>query len=255
MGSRSKTATCSVAPDCHVCLTSAFSAPARQRRGPRPSSLQTIEGLHVPNLLDKLTADNGGAPCVQDSLLSLAICKPMICMKAQPSDLLFGFAANSLYPDNRLIYIAHISERVCNGMYYKEPKFANCQDCIYRWRNGRFERHKYAKYHAAERNLTHDLGTFPDYRRAKVLLSNDFRYFGGGGSSEYKSRYPLIRDAVEHLGQGQRVNHSKKLHDELWELKQQVWRETHHKIMGKQSSDPRGGVSHRSRSCGVVDCP
>ena len=203
----------------------------------------------------KLTADNGGAPCVQDSLLSLAICKPMIRMKAQPSDLLFGFAANSLYPDNRLIYIAHISERVCNGMYYKEPKFANCQDCIYRWRNGRFERHKYAKYHAAERNLTHDLGTFPDYRRAKVLLSNDFRYFGGGGSSEYKSRYPLIRDAVEHLGQGQRVNHSKKLHDELWELKQQVWRETHHKIMGKQSSDPRGGVSHRSRSCGVVDCP
>lgn len=26
----------------------------------------------------KLTADNGGAPCVQDGLLSLAICKPMI---------------------------------------------------------------------------------------------------------------------------------------------------------------------------------
>jgi hypothetical protein len=203
----------------------------------------------------KLTADNGGAPCVQDSLLSLAICKPMIRMKAQPGDLIFGFAANSLYPDNRLIYIARISGRVCNGMYYREFKFANRGDCIYRWQNGRFERRKDAKYHAEERNLTRDIGTSPDYDRATVLLSNDFRYFGGGGSSEYKSGYPLIRFAVELLGQGHRVNHPKELPDKLWELKQQIWRETHHKIMGKASSDPQGGVSHRSRSCGVVACP
>ena len=35
----------------------------------------------------KLTTDNGGAPCVQDNLLSLAICKPMIRMAAQVGDL------------------------------------------------------------------------------------------------------------------------------------------------------------------------
>jgi hypothetical protein len=181
--------------------------------------------------------------------------KPMIRMKAQPGDLIFGFAAKSLYPDNRLIYIAHISETVCNGMYCRKPKFANRRDCIYRWRNDRFERREDAKYHAEERNLTPDLGTHPDYHRAKVLLSNNFRYFGCGGGFEYKFRYPLIRCAVEHLSQGHRVNHPKELPDKLWELKQQISRETDHKIMGRPSSDPQGGVSHRSRSCGVVDRP
>ena len=72
----------------------------------------------------KLTSDNGGAPCVQDRLLSLAICKPKIRMNAQPGDLIFGFAANSLYSDNRLIYIAQISERVCDGTYYKDAKYS-----------------------------------------------------------------------------------------------------------------------------------
>ncbi len=72
----------------------------------------------------KLTADNGGAPCVEDGLLSLAICKPMIRSTAEPEDLIFGFAANSPHRDNRLIYIARITEKVCNGDYYREKRFA-----------------------------------------------------------------------------------------------------------------------------------
>jgi Nucleotide modification associated domain 2 len=39
----------------------------------------------------KLTADNGGAPCVRHGLLSLAICKPMIRKTAEEGDLTFGF--------------------------------------------------------------------------------------------------------------------------------------------------------------------
>ena len=49
----------------------------------------------------KLTADNGGAPCVRYGLLSLAICKPMIRKTAKEGDLVFGFAANSLHRYNR----------------------------------------------------------------------------------------------------------------------------------------------------------
>ena len=200
----------------------------------------------------KLTSDNGGAPCVQDNRLSLAICKPMICMKAKRDDFVFGFAANSLYPDNRLIYIARISNVVCSGQYYKEQKFLNRGDCIYRWRGDHFERRRDAKYHDKEGNLVHDLGEYPHYQRASVLLSDDFRYFGGGGSADYKSKYCLIKDAVERLGQGQRVNLPKELHDQLQELKEQVWRTAPHKIMGRQSSDPRPGVCLRGGSCGVV---
>lgn len=60
----------------------------------------------------KLTVDNDGAPCVVDGLLSLAICKPMIRRTAFPGDLIFGFAANSLHADNRLIYIARVTEKI-----------------------------------------------------------------------------------------------------------------------------------------------
>lgn len=44
----------------------------------------------------KLVADNGGAPCVENGLLSLAICKPMIRKTAKEGDLILGFAGNSL---------------------------------------------------------------------------------------------------------------------------------------------------------------
>jgi len=204
----------------------------------------------------KLTADNGGAPCVQDGLLSLAICKPMIRETAQRGDVIFGFAANSLDPKNRLIYIARISENIGDGAYYKERKFDHRGDCIYQWRHGRFERRKDAKYHADKRHLAHDLGNPSDYERAHVLLSDDFRYFGRAGTDEYKCRYPAIRRAVEHLGQGQRVNHPQELRDQLCALEKKVWDGWRRKILGKPSSDPPSDtlhdVCHRSKSCGVI---
>lgn len=68
----------------------------------------------------KMECDDGGAPCVSDGLLSLAICKPKIRSSAQVGDVIFGFAANSLrgrVPDNGLIYVAKISEKVCGERY------------------------------------------------------------------------------------------------------------------------------------------
>jgi hypothetical protein len=63
--------------------------------------------------LYKLTGDNGGAPCVEGGLLSLAICKPMIRASASEGDLVFGFGAKSLHCNNRLIYIARITKKIC----------------------------------------------------------------------------------------------------------------------------------------------
>jgi hypothetical protein len=67
----------------------------------------------------KLTVDDGGAPCVEDGLLSLAICKPFIRVKAKVGDVVFGFAANSLYSDNRLIYAARVTDKESGGAYYR----------------------------------------------------------------------------------------------------------------------------------------
>ena len=185
----------------------------------------------------KLTADNGGAPCVQAGLLSLAICKPMIRSKVEVGDLIFGFAANSLHRDNRLIYIARVTAKACNGEYFTAEKFARREGAL----------------HHGPDDVAHDLGEAPDYAKAIVLLSNDFRYFGVNGSAQYKDQYLLIKNAVEHLGRGHRVRLDEPLRIELLALSEQVWNETRQMVAGEQTSKPRRGACHRGRSCGVIE--
>ena len=199
----------------------------------------------------KLTADTGGAPCVQDGRLSLAICKPRIRSKAEQGDLIFGFAANSLHRDNRLIYIAQIEKNVRNGDYYRKRRFANRSDCVYESRGSRFAWRRGALHHGPK-DLVHDLGPWPDYNKANVLLSTDFRYFGVSGTAEYKSLFPLVKTAVEQLGRGHRVTHDERLRKQLMALKKQIWRNNSKRIAGKPTSTPRLGVCHRSRSYGVL---
>lgn len=199
----------------------------------------------------KLTVDDGGAPCVQDGVLSLAICKPMIRSMADVGNLIFGFAANSLHSDNRLIYVAKVTETSDNGDYYRAVRYARRPDRVYRWRGGGFEWRSGALYHGPK-HLKHDLGKHPEYPRARVLLSSDFRYFGADGRADYKSRFSAVRRAVEGLGQGHRLHHHKNLAAELRALADSIWRSTVQGDVGKQSSSPRPNVSHRGRSCGVV---
>lgn len=56
-----------------------------------------------------------------------------------------------------------------------------------------------------------------------MLLSKNFRYFGDTGTDQWKRSYPAIRNLVEGLGQGHRVNHGPRLRDELHELKDEMW--------------------------------
>lgn len=200
----------------------------------------------------KLTTDNGGAPCVEDGLLSLAICKPMIRSTAAPGDFIFGFAANSLRGDNRLIYVARICKKLGHGDYYRERRFANRSDRVYSWRQGRFAwRHR--ALHHGPKDLLHDLGEPPNYEKANVLLSTDFRYLGASGVADYKSQFRLVKEAVEQLGRGHRVRHAGGLRAELLLLKQQIWERIAEMVAGNPHSAPRRGVCHRSRSCGVLD--
>lgn len=168
----------------------------------------------------KMTTDNGGAPHVSDKLLSLAICKPMIRSTAKPGNLILGFAANSMNADNGLIYVAQVSEKLGGDDYYATT-YAQRGDCIYERRGGSFVRRAGARYHGPG-DLPRDLGDPPDYPRANVLLSREFRYFGGSASADYKTRYPAIRDAVESLTQGHRVEHVASLREALRQLADEV---------------------------------
>jgi hypothetical protein len=201
----------------------------------------------------KLTDDDGGAPCVQGDLLSLAICKPQIRHTAVNGDVILGFAANSLSADNRLIYIARVAANVPHGLYYKSGAHASRNDCIYEWREGRFRRREGALYHERPENLTHDLGSPPTYPKAQVLLSRDFRYFGRKGDADYKVRYPLVKDAVERLGRGHRNHHDEPLMQQLRDLMREVWTTYPAMVIGKPTSAPSPDTCHSSGSCGVLE--
>ena len=173
----------------------------------------------------KLTSDDGGAPCVYDDILTLAICKPAIRSTASEESVILGFAANYLkprYTDNCLIYMAEVTKKLDARDYFSEERYASRPDCIYRWNEPRFEWKK-NRFHSSDR-LVHDLGSYPAYERANVLLSNKFRYFGTKCPIRYKAKYPRLKSLVEKLGQGSRVHHNPELQEELRKFIRQVWK-------------------------------
>jgi hypothetical protein len=175
----------------------------------------------------KLRHDNGAAPCVHgDDLLTLAICKPRIRTTATVGDIIFGFAANSLSPDNRLIYIARVTRVEFDGDYYGQAIYTQRPDCIYvRGTDAHFHIRPDARFHEDGSLLRNDLGIFPEYDRASVLVSEDFRYFGSSYGSPVVDLepYPYVLEMLRSLGQGHRVNHPPEREAELRRLLHAVW--------------------------------
>jgi hypothetical protein len=174
----------------------------------------------------KVTHDNGAAPCVDDGMLTLAICKPAIRATAKVGDVVFGFAANSLSWDNRLIYIARVTAVERDGDYYEKPLYTGRADRVYlRNHEGQFRIREEARHHECGTLLEHDLGTFPDYEKSRVLISDDFRYFGSYAehAAVDLSPYPAVRALLANLGQGHRVNHATAVEAELRRLLSDVW--------------------------------
>jgi hypothetical protein len=108
------------------------------------------------------------------------------------------------------------------------------------------------KFHDKSADLIHDLSSHPEYARANVLLSTDFRYFGIQGTDEYKSKYELIRRAVEGLGRGQRVNLSPELRKQFLAMKKSLWGRSESKVLGRPTSGPSSSSCHRSKFCAVL---
>lgn len=174
----------------------------------------------------KMTTDDGGAPCVRDDLLTLAICKPAIRSVAKRGDFILGFAGNELYRDNCLIYATKVTDNLHGREYFSDSRYRTRPDCIYRWDGRQFERKADARFHPSSANLPHDLGDPPTYGRAHVLLSEraeSFRYFGDRCPVGYKKEYPHLKSLIENLAQGHRVNFEPDLLAELRRFIARVW--------------------------------
>ena len=183
----------------------------------------------------KIVVDNGGAPCVWRGVLSLAICKPKIRITAQEGDLVFGFGGKNY--GERLIYVAEVTEKPSVGDYYRMECFANRPDCIYEDRKGTPYRKLAAKYHDDSDERKRDVGM--KLENAYVLLSQSFRYFGRNGTDDYKRSFASIKNLIEGLKQGHRVNHSKQLRYELMALKDQVWLQHEEMVLGSRNDRDR----------------
>jgi hypothetical protein len=183
-----------------------------------------------------MTMDNGGAPCVHNNLLSLAICKPQIRRMAEEGSIIFGFGGREY--GLRLIYIAKITKKLLEGEYYRDDAgYTNRSDCIYEFETDEKTAKRKAKaiYHKPD-DLEHDVGK--DFKKGHVLLSHCFRYFGKKGSCDY-IKYSHIKKLVEGMGRAYRVNHSCKLCSELLCLKAEMW-ENPTKIQGAPTSPDKG---------------
>jgi hypothetical protein len=174
----------------------------------------------------KMTTDDGGAPCVRDDLLTLAICKPAIRSVAKRGDLILAFAGNELYRDNCLIYAARVTDNLDGREYFSESRYRTRPDCICSWDGCRFEGKADARFHPSPANLLHDLGEPPEYGRAHVVLSDgaeSFRYFGDKCPVGYKDEFPNLAALIQNLGQGHRVNFGPSLLAELRRFIARLW--------------------------------
>jgi hypothetical protein len=176
----------------------------------------------------KMVADNGGAPCVIGNLLSLAICKPKIRRTAGKGAFVFGFGGKKY--QERLTYIARVTDKMEGQDYYRSRKHAKRPDCIYRAKHGRAVRKTSAKYHADSDQRKKDVGI--RFENAFVLLSDDFRYLGIKGTDDYKQRYRKLRFLIENLKRGHRRYHSVELRNELLALKAAIWEKYHRMKVG-----------------------
>ena len=182
----------------------------------------------------KMTTDNGGAPCVHNEILSLAICKPKIRGTANAGDWVIGVGGKRL--GKGVIYVARVSKAV-GVEYYINRKFATRPDCIYRRTgSGELVRKAGAQYHEAPGNRYHDVGSAPKYRRARVLWCKEFRYFG-----ENREPIPVrLREFITSIGRGHRVNLSTAVHKSLVSFIRTVQAKYRKRILGKSIEKPSG---------------
>ncbi len=187
--------------------------------------------------LYKMTIDNGGAPCVQNHLLSLAICKPVIRKTAKTGDWLLGVGGKSLH--NRLIYMAEVTEIIEYGDYYSLGVYEGRPDCIYEFnKEGKLQVRRNARYHHDGLSIGTDVGiqdAMGKYPSARVLLSRNYRYPGKNGTTSLLCSYPALMEVLDGLAQGHCVNHSPAVLAELNALQSELWEKTLYKNNGKPS--------------------
>jgi putative DNA base modification enzyme with NMAD domain len=126
-----------------------------------------------------LATDNGMAPCAEQGILSLCLCKPMIRRSAGVGEWVVGFVPRRINGGRvHVAWAGQIAESVSMGDY--EKRFPGRRDAIYRLVESKWGEPDILvplrdDYHADERNRSRD-------RKGKnVLIFRAFWYWGSVG--------------------------------------------------------------------------
>lgn len=202
----------------------------------------------------KMTTDSGGAPCVDNGLLSLAICKPILRRMACEGNIILGFGGKKL--EEKLIYVAKISKIVVDGDYYRDNTvYSNRQDCIYCWHGDELVFKEDSKFHG-QSHRNDDVGLAGQHKKhANVILAEEFVYFGDKGTYDYKNNCTLLKQSIEELRRGYRVNNSQELLEQLTALYHNCIKNYgKQKVVGRPHHKPDNSILC-SETEGEVKCP
>ena len=161
--------------------------------------------------------DRGFAPNPFFGYCTLATCKPGIRKRAQEGDWIVGTgsAAREVGRGGHLVYAMLVTEVIDTRRYWIDPRFqfkrptikgdwnrvSASGDNIYEWRGPNCWRQLHS-YHSLSDGTQDEANTKYDTDETRILLSDDFVYFGGEGP-RLPSKYLNDGDLkFVHKGQG-----------------------------------------------------
>ena len=141
-------------------------------------------------------SDGGFAPNPFFGYCTLATCKPRIRKGAQVGDWIVGTgsAAREVGRGGHLVYAMHVTGVIDTRSYWIDPRFqfkkptikgdqireSASGDNIYEWRGQNSWRQLHS-YHSHSDGTQNEAHTVKDTSVPRILLSDDFVYFGGEG--------------------------------------------------------------------------
>ena len=152
----------------------------------------------------KVARDYGFAPNPFYGCCTLATCKPAIRLRAEVGDWIIGTGAVGAGNDGDLVFAMRVSETMTLDEYWEDPRFRDKRpnlrgslkqafgDNIYHRDDGQWDQanshHSFHDGSPNPENVDHDT------KADRVLVSEDFMYFGGNG--------PRIPDKFRELEDG-----------------------------------------------------
>ena len=162
--------------------------------------------------------DFGFAPNPFYGLCTLATCKPQIRQAAMTGDWLVGTGSKTRQRDGYLVYAMRVSEAVSFNDYWDEPRFHNKRpnlhasktrafgDNIYQWDEPNGSWLQADSHHSLHDGTLNIHNVLRDTSVNRVLVSDDFVYFGGQGP-----KIPTFGGkSIVHAGIGHRNNFSEE---------------------------------------------